>query len=135
MLALQYLRPLCDWDDSFRATLEVEAFDWDCELGLQERLDDRTVPYPLARMRLLHEEILKKSVTAKAVAEKFYNKNVEEKMYEGDDRGLIYDFEGSVKAGGKIRVPWLGTYKVVEKVTDINCILEAEEMGRQRVRM
>jgi hypothetical protein len=63
------------------------------------------------------------------MAEKFYNNSVEERVYEVDDRVLVFDVEGTVAKGRKLRVPWLGPYVVVEKVTDIKYILKAEGNG------
>jgi hypothetical protein len=71
-------------------------------------------------MRILHEEIFRKSVAAKTVAETFYSKSVEERVYEVGDRVLAFDVEGSVAKGRKLRVHWLGPYVIVEKFTDIN---------------
>jgi hypothetical protein len=96
---------------------------------LREQLDDRTILDLPARMRSLHEEIFRKSVAAKTVAKKFYYKSVEERVYEIGDRVFVLDVEGRVTKGRKFRVPWLGPYVVVVKVTDNNYILKAEGNG------
>eukprot|EP00173_Palmaria_palmata_P001617 Plantae.Rhodophyta-Palmaria_palmata.ctg192.p3 GENE.Plantae.Rhodophyta-Palmaria_palmata.ctg192~~Plantae.Rhodophyta-Palmaria_palmata.ctg192.p3 ORF type:complete len:172 (+),score=38.05 Plantae.Rhodophyta-Palmaria_palmata.ctg192:2302-2817(+) len=80
-------------------------------------------------MRMLHDEMFKKSAAAKSMAEKFYNKTVEERSYEPGDRVLIFDFKNSVKKDRKLRVTWLGPYKAVEHVTAIIYILEDESNG------
>jgi hypothetical protein len=80
-------------------------------------------------MRSVHEEIFRKSVAAKTVAEKIYHKSVEELVCEVGDRVLVFDLEGTMAKGRELRVPWLGPYVIVEKVTEINYILKAEGNG------
>lgn len=83
------------------ATFSVEAFDWDVELGLHEKLDGKEVVDLPTRIQILHEEIFKKSAANKTVAQQFYNKTVEERSYDPGDRVFIFDFEGLVKKGRK----------------------------------
>lgn len=42
------------------------------------------------------------------------------------DRVLVYDNEGDVKKGRKIRWPWLGPYQVTSKETVTNYIITGE---------
>jgi hypothetical protein len=60
---------------------------------LREQLDERTMLDLPARMRSLYEEIFRKSVAAKTVAEKNYKKTVEERVDEVGDRVLVFDLE------------------------------------------
>jgi hypothetical protein len=110
----------------FKATFGAEAFDWYTELGLREKFDDGKILDLSVRIRSLQEEIFRKSVATKTMGEKFYNKSVEERVYEVGDRVLVFDVEGTVAKGRKFRAPWLGPYVIVEKVTDINYVLQAE---------
>jgi hypothetical protein len=61
--------------------------------------------------------------------ERYYNKAVEERQYAVGDRVLVYDNEGDVAVGPKLRVPWLGPYRVTERLSDINYVLRGEMTG------
>lgn len=92
-------------------------------------MDDRSFLDLPSRMQSLHSEIFKKSAMAKTEAERLYNKTVDERVYESGGRVLILDFEESVKNGRKLGVMWLWLLKMVERVIDINYILEKESNG------
>jgi hypothetical protein len=115
----------------FAATFGTEAFEFDAELGLRMQLDDRTVQDLPARLRQLHTELFTKSLQARRKAEKYYNKAVDEREYEVGDRVLVYDNEGDVAVGRKLRVPWLGPYRVTEKLSKLNYVLRGELTGAE----
>lgn len=115
----------------FKATFGVEAFDWDAELGLRTQQDDREVTDLPSLMRDVHSELFDRTAKARTIAEKQYNKTVKERVYAKGDRVLVYDNEGDAAVGRKLRRPWVGPYRVSEKVTDTNYILVGEVTGVQ----
>lgn len=42
---------------------------------------------------------------------------------------MVYDNEGDIGIGRKLRTPWLGPYVVSEKLTDTNYVLTSEANG------
>jgi hypothetical protein len=67
-------------------------------------------------MRSLHEDIFQKMVAAKKVLRKFY-KPVEERVYEASDRVRIFNLEGTVAKGRRLRVTRLGRDVIIGKDT------------------
>lgn len=110
----------------FLSTFGSEALDWDAELGLTDQVDQCEQMDLPARMRHIHNTIFHKSYAARTAAERAYNKTVHERQYQVGDRVLLYDNEGDVAIGRKLRTPWTGPYRVIEKLTPLNYVLKAE---------
>ena len=116
----------------FKAVFGVEAFDFDNEVGVRMRQDDRTEAGGRLDERLaeLHRSLLSAGFAARRRAEKQYNKLVAECQYEVGDRVLVYDPPAAVERGRKLRTPWLGPYRVTEKLSPISYVLTSEIESR-----
>ena len=113
----------------FRATYGVEAFAWDAEVGLRTQQDDREVEDVAGELRTIHRQLFERTGRARTIAERQYNKTVQERVYKPGDRVLVYDNEGDVAIGRKLRRPWNGPYRVAAKITPVNYILVGEATG------
>lgn len=115
---------------TFKPTSGVESLDYDAETVLRMQLDDRTVQDLSAQMRQLHTEVLRQTYRTRLVAEKDNNKSVSDRRYKMGDPEPVYDSEGGVAVGRGLRRPWLGPYRVTEKVTGISYVLIGEVTGK-----
>lgn len=82
-----------------------------------------------AELRITHNELFERTGRARSIAEKQYNKTVKERVYEVGERVLVYDDEGDVAVGRKLRRPWNGPYRVVARITPTNYVLVGEVTG------
>ena len=115
----------------FRATFGVEAFAWDAEVGLRTLQDDREVPDLPTQLRTVHDELFEKTARARSSAERHYNQSVRERTYETGERVLVYDNEGDMAIGRKLRRPWHGPYRVAARITPTNYVLIGEVTGTE----
>lgn len=65
----------------FKTTFVLEALDFDPELGLRMKLDDRDIGDLPRQMKPLHDEIFIRTKAVRLTAEKYYNKAVAERTY------------------------------------------------------
>jgi transposase InsO family protein len=111
----------------FKAMFGVDAFDFDAEVGWKTMLDDRDDDEELPeRMRIIHDELFRRGMHARAQAAKQYNRALKEVQFEQGDRVLLFYPPGQVEQGRKLRSPWLGPYRVKEKLSPISYMLESE---------
>ena len=117
----------------FYAMFGVEAFEWDSCLGLALRLEEE--PENVAeRLAEAHAQLWKTSMKSRKAAQKQYDKAVVECQYSVGDRVMLYHPPGELEVGRKLRVPWLGPYRVVEKHSDCGYSIRSE-LGEKLARV
>jgi hypothetical protein len=80
-------------------------------LGLELRLEDK--PHDVAqRLAEVHGQLYKKAMRSRAATQVQYDKAVQICSYAVGDRLLIYHTPGETESGRKLRVPWIGTYRI-----------------------
>lgn len=117
----------------YRAMFGVDAFEFDAALGLQLRLEDEPIDLP-ARLAEIHNEVLRRGKTSRDSAAKYYNRSVKKCSYKEGDRVLLYHPPGTLEIGRKLRVPWLGPYRIVAVQSQVGYEL-LSEIGNRRARV
>lgn len=95
-----------------------DAFEFDALVGLQVRLNEEPVDVP-ERLKELHRELLTKVRASRRKAQIQYEKCVHETAYEVGDQVLIYHVPWETQQGRKLRVPWIGPYRITEKLSTV----------------
>jgi hypothetical protein len=98
-------------------------------LGLQLHLEEKPEDLP-SRLAAVHADLLLAGKHSRSAAEKFYNRAVAECSYAIGDRVLIFHPPGLVETGRKLRVPWIGPYRIVESQSDVSYVLRSEIEGK-----
>jgi hypothetical protein len=70
--------------------------------------------------------IYRKGVHARGQAARQYNRALKEVQFDEGERVLLFHPPGQVEQGRKLRNPWLGPYRVKEKLSPIGYVLESE---------
>jgi hypothetical protein len=60
------------------------------------------------------------------VAATYYDRAVKECKYEVGDRVLLYQSQGAMEQGRKLRVPWPGPYRVVARQSSVGYTIKSE---------
>jgi hypothetical protein len=111
----------------FKAIFGGEAFDFDAEVGWTTMLEDRDDDEKLQeRMRIIHDELFRRGIHTRSQAAGQQNRVLKEVQFEQGDRVLLFNRLGQVEQARKLRSPWLGPYRVKEKLSPISYILESE---------
>jgi hypothetical protein len=98
----------------FRALFGVDPFEFDACLGLELRLENE--PHDVAqRLAEVHGQFYEKDMRSRAAAQVQYDKAVQMCSYAVGDRVLIYHTPGERESGRKLRVPWIGPYRITER--------------------
>jgi hypothetical protein len=109
----------------YRAMFGVDVFEFDAGVGLQLRLDKE--PTSLAeRLKEVHRDLLEAGKRSRTVAARFYDLSVKETSFEVGDRVLVWHPPGEVEVGRKLRVPWIGPYRVMDQHSPVSYSLKAE---------
>jgi Integrase core domain len=120
----------------FEAMFGVQAFDFDARIGWRTFLDERD-ERPLGELlKALHDELYRRGVKARSAAAKQYDKAVKAVQYSVGDRVLVFYPPGLVEEGRKLRAPWMGPYRIMEKLGPVSFLLKAEsteEMARVHI--
>jgi hypothetical protein len=103
----------------YRAMFGVDVFEFDVGLGVQLRLEDEPEDLP-SRLAAVHADLLSAGKRGRSAADKFYNRAVTECSYAIGDRVLIFHPLGLVETGRKLRVPWIGPYRIFERQSDVS---------------
>jgi hypothetical protein len=98
-------------------------------LGLQLRLEEKPEDLP-SLLAAVHADLFSAGNRSRSAAEKFYNRAVAECSYAFGDRVLIFHPPGLVETGRKLRVPWIGPYRIVESQSDVSYVLRSEIEGK-----
>jgi hypothetical protein len=102
---------------------------FDACLGLDLRLDDE--PHDVAqRLSEVHGQLYKKAMRSRAAAQVQYDKAVQIFSYAVGDRVLIYHMPGETESGRKLRVPWIGPYRITERHSAIGYSAVSEMEGK-----
>jgi hypothetical protein len=112
-----------------RAMFGVDVFEFDAGLGLQLRLDEEPDDLP-SWLVAVHADLLSAGKRSRSAAEKFYNRAVVEYSYAIGDGVLAFHPPGLVETGQKLRVPWIGPYRIVERQSDVSYVLRSEIEGK-----
>jgi transposase InsO family protein len=95
----------------YKAVLGTEVFEFDCGLLQRWRIDDE--PENLAqRLAEIHAHLLARGLKVRDESELAYNRAVRLVEFDEGERVLVYDGAGAVVQGRKLRLPWLGPYRV-----------------------
>jgi hypothetical protein len=114
----------------FKAMFGIDAFDFDAEIGWKTVLDEQNEGESLPdRLGSIRDELYRKGVHAQGQAARQYNRALKEVQFENGDRVLLFRPPGQVEQGRKLRAPWLGPYRVKEKLSPIGYLLESEVTG------
>jgi transposase InsO family protein len=75
----------------FKAMFEVDAFEFDAEIGWKTMLDQQELDEPLEdRIKVLHDELYRKGIKARGTAAKQYNRALKEVQFKEGDRVLLF---------------------------------------------
>jgi hypothetical protein len=108
----------------FRAIFGVNPFEFDACLGLELYLQDE--PHDVAqRLEKVHRQLHKKAMCTGAAAQAQYDKAVQMCSYAVGDRVLIYHTPGETESGPKLRVPWIGPYRIKERHSAVGYYAES----------
>jgi hypothetical protein len=111
----------------FKAIFGVNAFDFDAEIRLKTMLYQKEVDESLAdRIRVLEDELYRRGIKARSTAAKQYNRALKEVQFNEGDRVLRFHPPALVQTGRKFRSPWLGPYRIKEKLPPIGYMVELE---------
>jgi hypothetical protein len=113
----------------FRAFFGVDPFEVDACLGLEFRLEDE--PHDVAQRRAAeHGQLYKKAMRSRAAAQVQYDKAVKTCSNAVGDRILIYHTPGETVSGRKLRVPWVGPYRIGERHSAVGYSAVSELEGK-----
>jgi hypothetical protein len=113
----------------FRALFGVDPFGFIACLGLELRLEDE--PHNVAqRLSEVHGQLYKKPMRSRAAAQVQYDKAVQMCSYAVADRVLIYHTPGETKSDRKLRVPWIGPYRITERRSAVGYSAVSELEGK-----
>jgi hypothetical protein len=80
-------------------------------LCLELRLEDEL--YEMAkRLAEDHDQLYTKAIRSRAAAQVQYGKAVKKSSYVVGNRILIYHTLGETESGRKLRVPWIGPFRI-----------------------
>jgi hypothetical protein len=114
---------------SYKAVLGWEVFEFDC--GVLQRWNIDAEPEGLARrLAKVHAEFLKKGLKSRDEAARAYNRAVDLTQSDEGSRVLVYDEDGALAQGQKLRQPWLGRYRVQKRLSDVSYILRGKNDAR-----
>jgi hypothetical protein len=110
----------------FEAMFGIQAFDFDARIRWRTFLDEQD-ERPLGKqLEALHDELYRRGIKAKSQAAKQYDKAVKAVQYSVGDRVLVFYPPGLVEEGRKLRAPWMGPYRIMEKLRPVSYLLKAE---------
>jgi hypothetical protein len=113
----------------YRALFGVYPFEFDAYMDLELRLEDE--PQDVAkRLGEVHKQLYSKSMKSRAIAQNQYDRPVKECSYAVGDRLLIYHFPGLTDCGRKLRVPWIGRYRISAKHSGVGYSAVTELDGK-----
>jgi transposase InsO family protein len=111
----------------FKAMFGIDAFDFDAEIGWKTMLDSQQEGESLPEgLKILHDELFRRGMNARGQAARQYNRALNEVKFEEGDRVLLFHPPGLIEQGRKLRSPWLGPYRIKEKLSQIGYMLESE---------
>jgi hypothetical protein len=92
----------------------VDPFEFGSCLGLELILEDE--PHDVAqRLAEVYGQLYRKAMCSRAAARAQYDKAVQMCSYAVGDKVLIYHTPGETESGRKLRVPWIGSYRITER--------------------
>jgi hypothetical protein len=106
-------------------TFGVHAFEFDGGLGLELRLEEEPEDLPKALARI-HQELLSAGHRSGGTAANYYDRAVKACSYSVGDPILLYYSTGEIEQGRKLRVPWLGPYRVVARHSSVAYTIRSE---------
>jgi Integrase core domain len=113
----------------FRAMFGTEPFEFDCGLQLRFRADDEPTQLA-ARLREIHTQLLRRGIQSREIASRVHDSAVQEVEFPEGGRVLVYDEPTAAGQGRKMRVPWMGPYRVEKRLSPVGYLLRAESDGR-----
>jgi Tfp pilus assembly protein PilZ len=113
----------------YRALFGVDPFEFDACMGLELRLENE--PQDVAkRLGEVHKQLYSKAMKSRAIAHKQCDRAVKECSYAVGDRVLVYHFPGLTECGRKLRVPWIGPYRISAKHSGVGYSAVSELDGK-----
>ena len=116
----------------YKAVFEIDAFEaW----GEVDRACFDDEPESLAqRLALLQRQLLSKGRVSRSRAKTQYDRRVNPELYEVGDRVRLWSVKFNKEEGKKIVKPWIGPYRVKEKIGRVGYELKSE-VGNKTVRV
>jgi hypothetical protein len=113
----------------YRVMFGVDVFEFDAGVGLQLRLDDE--PTDLAeRLKEVHRDLMAAGRRSRMAAARYYDQAVKETSFVVGDRVLIWHPPGEVEVGRKLRVLWIGPYRITDQHSPVSYSLKSEIGGK-----
>jgi hypothetical protein len=78
----------------------------------------------------VHVQLYKKAMRSRAAAQVQYDKAVQMCSYAVGDKVLIYHTPGETESGRKLRVPWIGPYRITERHSAVGFSAVSELEGK-----
>jgi hypothetical protein len=78
----------------------------------------------------VHGQLYKKAMRSRAAAQVQYDKAVKMYSYAVEDRVLIYHSQGETESGRKLRVPWIGSYRITKRHSTVGYPAVSELEGK-----
>ena len=116
----------------YKAEFGIDAFEaW----GEVDRACFDDEPEIIAqRLALLHRQLLSKGRVSRSRAKTQYDRRVNSELYEVGDRVLLWSVKLNKEEGKKILKPWIGPYRVKEKIDRVGYELKSK-VGNKTVRV
>jgi hypothetical protein len=89
----------------YKGLFDVESFEFDNGIDLRFRQDEDSANLPM-RLAEVHKRLYDRSLAARTVAAKVYDKSVDETQYELGDEVFVFHPPGLLGFGRKLQVPW-----------------------------
>jgi transposase InsO family protein len=110
----------------YKGMFGVESFEFDSGIDLRFRQDDEPANLPM-RLAEVHKRLYDRSLAARTVAAKVYDKAVDETQYEVGDEVFVFHPPGLLEVGRKLQAPWRGPYRVDAKLSQVSYLLKDRE--------
>ena len=114
----------------YEAMFGAQPFEIDHGMFMTYHTEEIAGAKPLAdRLKEMHSELFSMSKKAKENSAKHYNKAVALKSYEVGEEVYVFNIMGLTCQGRKLRPPWFGPYKIIEKLSDLGYIIKGVVNG------
>jgi hypothetical protein len=110
----------------YKGMFGVESFEFESGIDLRFRQDDEPANLPM-RLAEVHKRLYDRSLAARTVAAKVYDKAVDETQYEVGDEVFVFHPPGLLEVGRKLQAPWRGPYLVDAKLSQVSYLLKDRE--------
>lgn len=107
----------------------VKAFYFDAEIGWKTFIEENGGRSFSEQLNAMHAELLLMGMLVRGKETKQYDKAVKMVQYEEGDGLLLFYPPGKLEMGRTLESPWLGPYKVVQRLSPTCYALKGEVSG------